>query len=76
MSGDFSAFLIGLGCGLLVGWASAIVIERTFGFFLGGRQEGRLRRRIRELENRLQKKDDLIRKAVKAVKDSDQSSLR
>jgi len=74
MSGDFSAFLIGVGCGLVVGWASAIVIDRMFGFFLGGRQEGRLRRQIRELESRVQKKDELIRKAVKAVKNSEPPS--
>ena len=74
MSSDFSAFLLGVGCGVVVGWASAIVLDRTLGFFLGGRQEGRLRRQIRELEARLQKKDELIRKAVKSVEDSEHPS--
>ncbi|MBW2147090.1 MAG: hypothetical protein JRG73_11770 [Deltaproteobacteria bacterium] len=74
MSGDFSSFLLGLGCGVVVGWASAIVIDRTVGFVLGGRQERRLRRQISELEARVRKKDELIRKAVKAVKNSENSS--
>ncbi len=74
MSGDFSTFLLGLGCGVVLGWASAIVIDRTVGFVLGGRQERRLQRQIRELEARIQKKDELIRKAVKAVKESENPS--
>ena len=65
--------IFGLTCGIVVGMAVSIVFNHAFGRFFGSKREKELLSEVKDLQSRLKKKNELIKKAVKDVEKMNQS---